>query len=128
MTGAAGAAAGDDAPPSSQSATTTTTGSRLFGADVNMSGHISGGVTTSARPGDAPLPAPPPDGLAAATRGMGALADLSSGRTAAAAVGGTVVAVSSPKSDGDTPNLMNADWNWDEDALDAQLFSFLLDA
>ncbi|CAM9906568.1 unnamed protein product, partial [Scytosiphon promiscuus] len=35
--------------------------------------------------------------------------------------------VATPRSDGDTPTLMNADWNWDVDTLDEQLFSFLLD-
>lgn len=31
-------------------------------------------------------------------------------------------------SDGEAPPLIGGDWNWDEDAFDAQLFNFLLDA
>lgn len=76
-----------------------------------------------ARPKHAPLPAPPPGEAAG-------VADASSS-TSGVAVGGNNVAaqegVITPKSDGDTPNLMNADWNWDEDTLDSTLFSFLLD-
>lgn len=80
------------------------------------------GVPSIARPGDAPLPAPPPAPAPAGGAASGAetLGGNSSG------INGVVS--SSPRSDMDTPNLMNADWSWDEDTLDAQLFSFLVDA
>ncbi|CAB1119667.1 unnamed protein product [Ectocarpus sp. CCAP 1310/34] len=82
-----------------------------------------GGATTAARAttGDGPLPAPPPDNGTAATRVAEAVGSGNGMMTS------QQYGVSSPRSDGDTPTLMNADWNWDEDKLDAQLFSFLLD-
>lgn len=92
----------------------------VFGVDSSS----GGGATTTARSrtGDGPLPAPPPDnGTAAAARGAEAL-ESGNGMMTSQQYG-----VSLPRSDGDTPTLMNADWNWDEDKLDAQLFSFLLD-
>lgn len=95
-------------------------GNPVFGVD-STSG--SGGTTTArARTGDGPLPAPPPDnGTAVATRGAEALGSGNGMMTS------QQYGVSSPRSDGDPPTLMSADWNWDEDKLDAQLFSFLLD-
>ncbi|CAM9284203.1 unnamed protein product [Ectocarpus sp. 4 AP-2014] len=94
-------------------------GGPAFGVDPTS----GGGATTDARArtGDGPLPAPPPDNGTAATRGVEALGSGNGMMTS------QQDGVSLPRSDGDTPTLMNADWNWDEDKLDAQLFSFLVD-
>ncbi|CAM9906837.1 unnamed protein product [Ectocarpus sp. 8 AP-2014] len=122
-------------PPGKDNSSDSTTGSGPTGtapaANVEADGgpafgvdSISGGGATNtarARTGDGPLPAPPPDNVTAATRGAEALGSGNGMMTS------QQYGVSLPRSDGDTPTLMNADWNWDEDKLDAQLFSFLLD-
>ncbi|CBN74057.1 hypothetical protein Esi_0012_0109 [Ectocarpus siliculosus] len=94
-------------------------GGPAFGVNSTSGGGATN--TAKARTGDGPLPAPPPDNGTAATHGAEALGSGNGMMTS------QQYGVSLPRSDGDTPTLMNADWNWDEDKLDAQLFSFLLD-
>lgn len=94
-------------------------GGPAFGVDPTSGGGAT--TTARARTGDGPLPAPQPDNGTAATRGAEALGSGNGMMTS------QQYGVPLPRSDGDTPTLMNADWNWDEDKLDAQLFSFLLD-
>lgn len=71
------------------------------------------------------LPAPPPG---RGGNGGGGGTEALAGSGGAGSIGGAAQeGAATPRSDGDTPTLMNADWNWDVDTLDEQLFSFLLD-
>lgn len=69
-----------------------------------------------------PSTSPPPfsgDGQASAS-GSASGSNVVGGGGAGGAVGGTDIL--------DAPASLAVDWNWDEDALDSQLFSFLLDS
>lgn len=106
----------------SESSSTTPPHSPVSRRLPTRSSSTTGASSSSgARCGTGLLPAPPPGG-------RGTDASSPAGGSADNGSIGPDGAVPLPiASDMEAAPLIASDWNWDEDALDAQLFSFLLD-